>query len=274
VRVTFLGTGSGSTTPRRAGTSIFVQDGDDGLLLDCGPRSFDRMVDLGISPAAVDCVLISHLHPDHTLGLPTLIQAMSFPHGKLPFVQGPRGTVDFVARAAAVASMVTAMPGKHWAEPLPVEAEDVAGEDQRSVRGFAVRSVVVPHVPNLLCLARRLDRNGRTLVFSGDTTPVAETMVPLAEGANLLIHECWSQAGMDRWAAEEGPERGPRIRKAFETQHSEATAVARIAAEAGVKTLVLTHLGPGERADELTGAVAAHFGGEIVVATDGLVLAS
>lgn len=273
MRVTFLGTGSGSTTPHRAGTSILVQDGDDGLLLDCGPRSFDRMVDLGISPAAVDGVLISHLHPDHTLGLPALIQAMSFPHGKLPFVQGPRGTVDFVARATAVASMVTAMPGKHWAEPLPVEAEDVAGEDEREVRGFAVRSAVVPHVPNLLCLACRLQRGGRALVFSGDTMPVAETMVPLAEGANLLIHECWSQAGMDRWVAQEGPERGPRIRKAFETQHSEATAVARIAAEAGVKTLVLTHLGPGEHADELTGAVAAHFAGEIVVATDGLVLA-
>jgi ribonuclease BN (tRNA processing enzyme) len=273
VRITFLGTGSGSTAPRRAGTAILVQDGDDGLLLDCGPRSFDRMVDLGISPTAVDGVLISHLHPDHTLGLPTLIQAMSFPHGKLPFVQGPRGTVDFVARATAVASAVTAMPGKHWAEPLPVEAEEVAGEDERTLCGFAVHSVVVPNVPNLLCLARRLERGGRSLVFSGDTSPAPDTMVPLAQGAHLLIHECWSQAGMDRWVAEEGPERGPRIRKAFETQHSEATAVARIAAEAGVKTLVLTHLGPGERAGELTDTIGAHFRGEIVVATDGLTLA-
>lgn len=272
MRITFLGTGSGSTTPRRAGTSILVQEGADGILLDCGPRSFDRMVDLGISPAVVDGVLISHLHPDHTLGLPTLIQGMSFPHGKLPFVQGPRGTVDFVARATAVASAVTAMPRKHWGEPLRVESEEVQGEDRRTVGGFDVHSVVVPHVPNLLCLARRLERGGRALVFSGDTSPVPATMVPLAEGANVLIHECWSQAGMDRWVAEEGPERGPRIRAAFEAQHSEATAVAKIAAEAGVKTLVLTHLGPGERAEELTDSVAAFFGGEILVATDGLVL--
>jgi ribonuclease BN (tRNA processing enzyme) len=273
VRITFLGTGSGSTTPRRAGTSILLQAGDDGLLLDCGPRSFDRMVDLGISPTVVDSVLLSHLHPDHTLGLPTLIQAMSFPHGKLPSVQGPRGTVEFVARATAVASMVTAMPKKHWGEPLTVESEEVEGDDERVIRGFDVRSVVVPHVPNLLCLARRLERGGRALVFSGDTSPVPETMVPLAQGADILIHECWSQPGMDRWVAEEGPERGPRIRKAFETQHSEATAVAKIAAEAGVTTLVLTHLGPGERAGELTDTVAAHFRGEIVIATDGLTLA-
>lgn len=274
MRVQFLGTGAGTDTPHRAGSSILLSGGGTSVLLDCGPRAYDRLVMAGVSPAAVSRIFISHLHPDHVLGLATFVQAMTFPHGHLPLeIQGPPGTAAYARQAVGTAAMVTGMPGRGWGEPLEVPVVEVRSGDVREAGPFLVRTAEVPHAPNLVCEARRFEAEGKVVVYSGDTTEAAEVMVPLAERADLLIHECYSVPGLARWTAAFDEGRAAAIRRAFERTHAEIAYVARVAREAGARALVLTHLNPGERADELLDTARAHYGGPVIIAMDGLSLA-
>ena len=269
MRVTFLGTGSGTSTPGRAGTAILVDTGGERILLDCGNRAFDRLVDLDIEPETIERIFISHLHPDHVLGLSEFISCMAFPGDHLPAeVVGPPGTVRYVQSAAHTASLVTGRPRRGYGEPLEVPVTEVDAGDITEYPGYTVRTVEVPHAPYLVCQARRIEARGKVLVFSGDTRADPETMVPLAEGAGTLIHEAWSNAGMERWTRDANPRQALAIRRAFEATHALADTVGRIAHEAGVKTLVLTHLNPGERAEELIDTVKAHFTGQIIIPVD------
>lgn len=273
VRIQFLGSGAGTDTPHRAGSSILLTGGGETVLLDCGPRAYDRLVMAGISPASISRIFLSHLHPDHVLGLATFVQAMTFPYGRLPLeIQGPPGTAAYARQAVGAAALVTGMPGRGWGEPLEVPVVEVAPGDTREAGPFVVRTEQVPHAPNLVCEARRFEAEGKAVVYSGDTTEAAEVMVPLAEGAAALIHECYSLAGLSRWTAAFDERRAAAVRRAFEQTHAEVAYVARVAKEAGAKLLVLTHLNPGERADELLDTAAAYYGGPVVIASDGLSL--
>lgn len=271
MRIHFLGTGAGTDTPHRAGSSILLSGAGETFLLDCGPRAFDRLVMAGISPASISRIFLSHLHPDHVLGLGTFVQAMTFPYGHMPLeIHGPPGTLAYARQAVGAAAMVTGMPGRGWGEPLDIPVVEIVPGDVREAGPFTVRTEQVPHAPQLVCEARRFEAEGKAVVYSGDTTEAAEVMVPLAEGAAVLIHECYSLPGLARWTAGFEERRAAAVRAAFERTHAEVAYVGRVAKEAGVKLLVLTHLNPGERAEELLDTVKAAYGGPVLIAGDGL----
>lgn len=272
VRINFFGTGAGSTTPGRAGSAMLVRSQGHSLLLDCGPRAVDRLVDAGLADDTIETILVTHLHPDHVLGLPAFLQSTIFPAFRPPAIFGPAGTAEFVTRTSGMLSLASGPPGQPWGSPLGIGAIEVAGGQEWETDGFAIRSEVVHHVPYLVAMAHRLESEGRRIVFSGDTTPLPEIMVPLADGADILIHECWSTAGMERWVGGADPRRANAIRNAFRQTHSELSAVAQIAADAGVKRLVLTHLNQGELAGELIAEASRTFPGQVIVADDRLVI--
>ena len=271
MNITFCGTAAGALTPPRAATSILLRRDDDAILLDCGPGSLWRIIESGVSFRRINSVLISHLHMDHVQGFPELLAHMVFPNGAIPSVQGPAGTATYIARAANLTQLVSRLPGvPAYDTPLEVPVLEVADGDERELLGIAIRSVVVPHSPELVCLARRIEYQGRSLVFSGDTTPEPEIMVPLARGADILIHECYSAEGIEDWVEGMRPNVAHNIRAAFAATHSELTRVCAIAKEAGVRKLVLTHLNPGEKADRLLATAERLFPGETAIAEDGL----
>ncbi|MEO6397163.1 MAG: MBL fold metallo-hydrolase [Tepidiformaceae bacterium] len=271
MNITFCGTAAGGLAPPRAATSILLRRGDDAFLLDCGPGALWRILESGVPLRRIHSVLISHLHMDHVQGFPELLAHMVFPNGAIPSVQGPPGTSAYVERAASLTQLVSRLPGvPHYDTPLEVPVLEVGDNDERELLGLKIRAVVVPHTPELVCLARRIECEGRSLVFSGDTTPAPEIMVPLAAAANVLIHECYSNEGIEDWVNGLRPNVAENIRAAFAASHSELTRVCAIAKEAGVQRLVLTHLNPGEKADRLLATAERLFPGEVVVAQDGL----
>ena len=271
MNITFCGTAAGALTPPRAATSILLERDNDAFLLDCGPGSLWRIIESGVSLRRINAVLISHLHMDHVQGFPELLAHMVFPNGVIPSVQGPAGTATYIARAASLTQLVSRLPRvPTYDTPLEVPVLEVADGDERELMGLEIRSVVVPHSPDLVCLARRIRYEGRSLVFSGDTTPSPEIMVPLAEGADVLIHECYSPEGIEDWVEGMRPNVQQAIRAAFAATHSELSRVCAIATEAGVRKLVLTHLNPGEKADRLLATAGRLFPGEIAIAEDGL----
>ncbi|MEP6871333.1 MAG: MBL fold metallo-hydrolase [Anaerolineaceae bacterium] len=271
MNITFCGTAAGALTPPRAATSILLERDNDAFLLDCGPGSLWRIIESGVSMRRIHAVLISHLHMDHVQGFPELLAHMVFPNGVIPSVQGPKGTATYIARAASLTQLVSRLPRvPTYDTPLEVPVVEVADGDERELLGLEIRSVVVPHAPDLVCLARRIRYEGRSLVFSGDTTPTPEIMVPLAEAADVLIHECYSPEGIEDWVEGMRPNVQQAIRAAFAAAHSELSRVCAIAKEAGVRKLVLTHLNPGEKADRLLATAERLFPGEIAIAEDGL----
>jgi ribonuclease BN (tRNA processing enzyme) len=271
MRVTFCGTAMGGVTATRATTCIHVQSGDRGLLLDCGPGTLQALFRTGLALPKSAHLIISHLHMDHCHGFPEWLAHLVFPFGVLPAVFGPPGTREYVDRAAHVTSFVTAPPGVPTGTPIDIPVLELDDGATTSVAdGVSLRSEVVPHAPGLVAMAHRLELDGRAIVYSGDTQAVPSTLIPLSDGADLLIHEAYSEAGLDDWLAGVDPARADRTKNAVRSTHTPVADAARIAREAGVKRLVLTHLCPGEKPDRLAREAAAIFPGEILVADDGL----
>ena len=274
MRITFCGTGAGGAISReRANSAIHLAHGDARLLLDCGPGFLERMVEADLNPDRIQAVVYSHLHFDHAMGIVDLFCRLLARSGPPVAVYGPRDTDAYIEAAVAFARVNATRPQLHeWLDGVGVELTRPG--DARELGPFAVRSVEVPHAPYLECLARRFELGGRSLVYSGDTAYAPDALVPLADGADLLIHEAYTHAAVDRFAernAMSGDAR-ERMRAAIAATHSQAEEAGKIAQAAGVRHLALTHLLPTETERELIAAAGAAFDGEIIVARDGLAL--
>lgn len=272
MRITFCGTGAGSVTATRAGTCILLDDGMRGVLLDCGHGSLGSLIRSGFPPTKAPTLILSHLHVDHVHGFSEWLASLVRPGGVLPTVFGPSGSIEYIGLATRTTSLVVSLPGQSLGTPLEVPVLEVADGDEVQREEVQFRSIVVPHAPEVVALAHRVEFGGTKVVYSGDTQAVPELMVPLAEGADILVHEAYSESGLDDWTQGATPARRAFVVAAFSSNHTRVDVAARIAAEAGLKRLVLTHLNPGEKPERLKAEAAAHFRGEIVVAEDGLAL--
>jgi ribonuclease BN (tRNA processing enzyme) len=127
-------------------------------------------------------------------------------------------------------------------------------------------------------LGYRFDFNDRSIAFSGDTTPI-EAVAHLAKGADILVHEAMYVPAVETYVKAQVAKGRPVSVEAFmahmRADHSPVEDVGRIAEEAGVKTLVLSHLTPAIDSitdDTWRAPAAKYFKGEIVVAKDLMVL--
>jgi ribonuclease BN (tRNA processing enzyme) len=220
--------------------------------------------------------VLSHLHGDHVLDLAALQHQTGLGAATQPSLYGPPGTRALAAAVAgyfdAIASAAGAPRGLVPPPRSITAAVEIAGDDEREICGFDVRSIETPHAPDLIAAARRFSAGGLSVVYSGDTQPNPAGLVPLAAGAGLLIHECYSEEWLLRSEARGPGPAGGRLREAVIASHSEVLQAAAIARDAGVRRLALTHLSRGEDPEELQAKAATVFGGEIFVARDGLVL--
>lgn len=272
MRVTFCGTASGGATAKRAATCILLDDGERGLLLDCGPGSLGALFRAGLALPKTQALVVSHLHMDHIHGFPEWLAHLVFPYSAIPRVYGPAGTRAYVEHAVRATSLVTSVYGKPFGAPFEVPVIEFEDGADWEIPEASVRSIVVPHAPEVVALAHRVSFAGRTIVYSGDTRAEAGLMVPLAEGGDMLIHEAYSEAGLTDWTRGSEPSRIEAIFRAFERTHTRVDVAARIAEEAGIRTLVLTHLCPGEQPERLAAEAQGWFSGEVVVAEDELSL--
>jgi ribonuclease BN (tRNA processing enzyme) len=234
-------------------------------MLDCGPGSVRQALTLGIDLRSLDSVVLSHLHEDHCLDVSSIaFLAMYGRWPRLPLFAGPPGTAE-------VAMRLTTMhrPNAHTPER---EIEETADGDVRELGGFCLTSRETPHAAGMQAFSRRFQAEGRSLVFSGDTRANPELMCELAAGTDVLLHECFSRAALERYAGLRSPEAAQRIMERIPTTHSEVGDVARIAHDAGARRLVLTHILPTEDESHLLALASGFYKGDIVVARDGLVL--
>ena len=272
MRVTFCGTGQAYLDPERAGASIFVEHDGAGALLDCGPGSLSRIPAAGLRLDQIKVVLLSHLHFDHTLGIPELLTRFAFEESELPVFYGPPGTGEYMTAAVEFArSQLRFLAGGLWVDRLDhVKTHETKSGTYKILDGMVAEPQTVPHAADLHAIAWRLQAGRRTLVYSGDTAPAHEALPEFARGADMLIHESYSEAALAAVIASMPAERQQAVRQAFADTHSDVSSAALIATQAGVRTLVLTHLLPAESEQELEAAARQEFEGAVVVAHDGL----
>ena len=158
---------------------------------------------------------------------------------------------------AGGASMVTAAPPMDPVEILPL--------DENGVR---VTAILVQHAPVFPALAYRFDTPSGSVVFSGDTGP-CDNVVRLAQGADYLVHEV-IDVGFIANLVTKLPNRDNIIKHLTES-HTSPEDAGRIAARAGVQTLVLSHLVPGDSEiaeDKWEARAGAEFDGRVICGVD------
>lgn len=296
LRLTFLGTSAAQPTIHRNLSGLAVKADTDLLLFDCGEGTQRQMIRYGTG-FTVDAVFFTHFHADHYLGIIGFLRTLGMMgrtekmtlHGPAPAkrllnaaihlgVEQLRFPVEIVElkggeRVQRSGYSVHAVPVDHRVNGLAY----VIAEDERPGRFNldAARALGVAEGPDFGRLQRGEPvttragrvvqpsevlgpkREGRKVALSGDTRPCA-ALIKAAEGADLLIHEAtFSDDEQER---------------ALETRHSTAREAGRVAREAQVRRLLLTHLSSRHDVDTapLLAQAREEFKGPLEVAHDGL----
>jgi ribonuclease Z len=203
LRVMLLGTRSGpAIDPQRAGIGTLIVAGPERLLFDVGrgvPRAMSRM---GIVPADVTKVFLTHLHSDHVIALPELYLYPWASQGRAtPFeVWGPEGTkamMQNLQKAFAFDIRIRRdVDEKYPGSGIKAIATDIREGIVYQANGVKVTAFLVDHGPVKPAFGYRVDYRERSVVLSGDTRP-SENLVKFAKGADLLIHEVGARSKQD-----------------------------------------------------------------------------
>ncbi|MBU7018657.1 MAG: ribonuclease Z [Theionarchaea archaeon] len=286
MKLIFLGTAAGRPTLRRSLPCIAFKYNGETILFDCGEGAQRQMISL-VSPLKIEKIFISHFHGDHYLGLGGLLQTMSLNRREKPLsIFGPQGSTRYLKNFFS---------SGHFGIRFPIYIyemeEDTVEEDTYIIRSFPVehgvptlgfvfeekekRGRFLEEKARSLGIHGRLfteiERNGfvelegrkilledvtgprrpgKRIVLSSDTVP-CDRVLQEAQDCDLLIHEGTYIAEEDR--------RG--------THHTIVQEACNIAAKAGVKKLVLTHISQRYEDDEVLREAEKYFN-PVVVAFD------
>jgi ribonuclease BN (tRNA processing enzyme) len=292
-RLVLLGTQGGPNYNAARGecASALLVDGRP-YLVDCGYGTLAALKKAGINHRQIAQVFLSHLHDDHTVDLAALL-IRQWTDGRIEptTVIGPFGTAKMVEAVVAFGeanAAIRLVDEARSVKPADLfKGRDIAASPQpvevfRDDR-LTVRAVENTHYPAeskqkmpYRSVAYRCDARGRSIVFSGDTG-YSTALVTLAKGSEMLVCEAIDVVAMRR-AFDGMVARGmyadnpEGVWRHIVATHTPLEDAGRMAAEAGVRTLVLTHLVPGALdplPDEAYLAPARKtFGGRIVVGRD------
>ncbi|UUT36169.1 MBL fold metallo-hydrolase [Microbacterium elymi] len=267
IELTLLGTAGGPGGHlHRAGIASLVTVGGRRILVDAGVAVVQQLAHAGCAVGDVDTVLLTHLHDDHTAGLPALMTFRHTMRGRPLTVIGPPGTAALRDGILAYLRTNTAIRGREGSLPDP--ATLLAAREVEPGVVMADAAVTVTAVENThyaltsfdgahRSYALRFDSGGRSIVFTGDTGE-SPAVTRLAAGADILVSEMVTEADA---AAVPAP-----VRAHMRAEHLSPTQVGRMAAAARVRTVVLSHYtdaGPDDLA-----AIAREFSGEIIAGED------
>lgn len=292
LKITFLGTSGSMPTPQRGSSSVVMRRGRKLIMFDCGEGTQRQMTRAHIGFQRTMKILISHMHGDHVLGLPGMLQSMSLLGREKPLhIYGPVGLVDYVkafseslggpdfpvilyeiqeqgmiydsdfynilaikaihrSTAWSYVFIEKPRPGRFYpdkARALGVPEGELWGRLQRgesvTYNGETIHSdqVTGPIRP------------GRKIVYSGDTAPNPE-LVKVSRNADLLIHEATFMEELED--------------RAEEDEHTTAAQAAKLAREADVDKLVLTHISSRYPDPEMVRNEAQEYFDNVIIAED------
>jgi ribonuclease BN (tRNA processing enzyme) len=274
-RLILLGTGGGPT-PKilRSAPAQAIVVGDAIYVVDCGDGVARQMALARLALAQIRAVFVTHQHSDHNADYGNLLllawaaglQTRVDTYGPPPLEKMTRlffemNRYDIDTRIADEGKApLTPLVKPHELRTAGVVMQDAA---------VKVTCTLVKHPPVTPAFAYRFDTADRSIVISGDTAR-SDALVKFAADADILVHEVMYLPGLDRLVAA-NPD-AKTLRAHLLASHTAAEDVGRVATEARVKKLVLSHYVPGNDAsisdDMWIDAVRSTFSGEIVAGKD------
>jgi len=242
--------GSGTVVPRleRRQSCVVVEAAGETLFFDLGSGAVRGMLRAGLDPFAVDRIYFTHFHPDHTVDVVPLLFSINYgaeeERSRPLYLTGPKPFRAFWGS-------VTRVWGEFMLGDYPTRVSELPHEclSPLDLPGCHLSWAPAEHRPE--SIAYRLDSEEGSFVYTGDTE-YSESVVDLARGAQTMLIECSFP--------DESPVPG----------HLTPSGVAEIASQAGVRRVVLTHVYPAADELDLRAEVGRGFGGEVVLAHDGL----
>jgi len=213
-----LGTGAALSTPDRTTTMLAFEDASV-VVVDCGGDVVQRLLAAGIEPERIGCLILTHEHPDHVSGFPLFMEKLWLAGRRNPIpVCGPASALRVAGSLFDVfdTSGWKGLPEIDWVTVPLIEGTSV-WEDAR----WRVTASPGTHGVPVIGLRVEDSRAGGVVVYSSDTER-SDSIMRLAENADILVHECT------------GEMRG----------HTSARLAAEVARESGVRRLILVHVPP------------------------------
>lgn len=188
MQVTFVGSGDAFGSGGRFNTCIMVQGGATRVLVDCGASSLVALRRMNIDPNDIDGIAISHLHGDHFGGLPFFLldaQLVSR-RSKALRVIGPPGF-----RERLLAAREIFFPHSSTIAPAyALEIEEILPGERKSIGEIGIAAFEVDHFCAAPPLALRLEADGKSLCYTGDTQ-WTDRLIEAARNVDLLIAEAY-----------------------------------------------------------------------------------
>ena len=273
-RLVLLGTAGGPTPKAKSSQPAqAIVVGDRIYLVDCGDGVARQLALAKLAVQQLRAVFITHQHSDHNAGYgPLFLLGWAAGLSTPVDAYGPPPLTEMTARLLEAyrydVELRIADEGRPPLAPLvrPHEITE-AGEVFKDDR-VRVTAALNDHPPIRHSFAFRFDTADRSIVISGDTR-YSENVVKLAQGADVLVHEVLSR---EFWERPNAPQ-PPSVIRHILASHTDAADAGRVAAAAGVRTLVLSHFVPTEGPDaptddEWLAAARRHFKGRVVMGRD------
>jgi ribonuclease BN (tRNA processing enzyme) len=274
-RLILLGTGGGPR-PRKesSGAAQVIISNGVAYVVDCGDGVARQLAFAGVPLTTLRHIFLTHQHSDHNADYGNLIW-LAWASGLDTRVDtwGPPPLEEmtklfFQMNAYDIDTRIS-NEGRVPLVPLVHVHELREGGQVMRDENVRVTATLVDHPPVMPAFGFRFDAADRSIVISGDTTP-SDSLIKLAKGADVLVHSVLYVPAVDRLVAR--VPNASALKASIIAHQTSAEDAGRVAAAAGVKTLVLSHLVPADDpsvTDQMwIDAARTHFTGTVIVGKD------
>ena len=251
IELSFLGTGGWIATTERDNTSFFIHHDDDLILVDCPGSVIQKTKRLNFDPQKISSILITHIHPDHVYGLPSLVHSLMF----------EKSLINLYGSKEAVGFCQDFLDLFHLREKrIKCRINFVSLKPDQGFSlspSLACVTLHAPHSPSSLAYHFHFKPEKKEMLYSGDIS-VHVPLFEKAAGMDVLIHEC------------SAPMRYFQEHPSLNDSHTNSLELGRLAQQSGVKCLIPCHFfgDLGFSMSEIEVEIKKNYKGKLIIPHD------